>query len=302
MWIQYSDYFVPDNTISVEDLFDELSFDYISPYFKDKAEGIKFFKREIGYKGISIAEGQSELDMLYPLLDKMFSNRVCAPNDIDAILLLQEKPNYNMGNHIQYQYGLKSPMILNISGNECASFEHSLYLANKILATDSRINNILIATSVKQASVSARMTYKFSLNGDAAGIVLVGREKKDWKFHSALITNFNVNPQENVDTGKVLKHFEKLVQKLPPEILEKPYTLIFQNANVLILHYTLKKYGFELENLYHPSENKEHAHLYSLDLPIKMTDFISRKDSDTKTIFLVGTSSTGILSISTFEA
>lgn len=300
MWIQYSDYFVPDGSVSVEDLFKELTAEELAPFFKDKEEAIQFFKKEVGYKDIFLTnEKETELTMVCSLIDKVFLNRICRPNDIDALLLLQENPTYSLGKEIQYQYGLRGPLILNLSGNECANFEYALYVADIILATDPDINNILIAGSVKHPTYSHRVTNKFSLNGDASGIMLVSRAEKKWKYNSSLITNFSVNPSKPLDITKSVIHFEQLLQRLPPDILEQPYTLILQNANVSVLEYILEKCRFNIKNVFQTP--RQYNHLYTLDLLVNATDFMNSGDEETEKLFLVGSSSTGILSFTTLE-
>lgn len=295
MWIQYSDYYVPNKSISIENLFDELELNNVSTCFNDKKQGISFFEKIVGYNMISSADNESELEMIYSLLDKMFVNTRYSPKCIDVILIMQEKPICNIGKNIQYQYGLNKAVILNISGNECANFEYSLYLADKILSADSNVNNILIVGVTKHYQISTRVTDNFSLNGDAAGIMLVGREEKKWKHENSYITNFIIEPSEKLSTYKVIENFEKLLQKIPSKILEEDYALVLQNANVSVLLNTLDKYGFKLENIFTSSAN--FTHLYDLDLLVKTTDFINEKDSQTKYLFLIGTSSTGTISL-----
>lgn len=300
MWIQYSDYYVPEESVSVEELFSEITEESLSPFFKDKEEAIQFFKKEVGYKDVFLTnDKETELTMVCSLIDKLFLNRICRPNDIDALILVQENPTYSLGKEIQYQYGLRGPLILNLSGNECANFEYALYTANIILATDPDINNILIAGSVKHPTFSHRVTNKFSLNGDASGIMLVNREQKKWKYNDSLMTNFNVNPSKPLDITKSVIHFEQLLQRLPSDVLEQPYTLILQNANVSVLEYILEKCGFDIKNVFQTP--RQYNHLYTLDLLVNTTDFIRGEDDETEKLFLVGSSSTGILSFTTLE-
>ena len=133
-------------------------------------------------------------------LNYLFENNYLQKNDIDALILVTQSPDYFMpptSNVIQGKLGLKTDMICLDINQGCAGYIIGLIQAYMLLDQDEINKVVLLNADILSRKVSKRDRNSNPLIGDAASVTIVeksvkpniiyGYIKMDGKGHDALI-------------------------------------------------------------------------------------------------------------------
>lgn len=272
--IKYMDYYIPKDRLSVNELFECISEDVIRGYFSSKEECLLYFKKTIGVKAIPIEKHKSEIEMYTSLIDKMLFKRIVSADEINLIITLEDAPTNYSGKEIQFIYNFYNADTLNLGGNQCVNFEYAVTFADLLMRQDCTLQSVLIIGSVKHDNYASRITTNYSLNGDAAGIMLLNRdspllEVKDSYRHSD--SRFLENRKDS--GGLVSSAIKELLAKVPQkEQNQTPFSaIITQNANISLILYQLVVSGYSTQKVFTKNISK-YGHMNHLDYLINLQD------------------------------
>ena len=159
---------LPANEVTFEEEMENYSFSI--------AQSLKL-KMAMGYNKHRIAnEGITISDLCVFGLNYLFDEKLLNKEDIDALVLVTQSPEYFMpptSNVIQGKLGLKQDMICMDINQGCAGFEIGLYQAFMLLEQDEINKVILLNADVISQKVSKRDRNSNPLIGDGASITIV---------------------------------------------------------------------------------------------------------------------------------
>jgi 3-oxoacyl-[acyl-carrier-protein] synthase-3 len=115
-------------------------------------------------------------------LQRLFERKLLAPEDIDALILVTQTPDYLMpptSNIIQGRLGLKRDMMCLDINQACAGFVLGLIQSFMFLEQPSVRKVVLINADVLSRKASPQDRNIFPLIGDAAAITIVERSDED---------------------------------------------------------------------------------------------------------------------------
>ena len=163
---------VPENEIKFEDELDNYNFSH--------AKSLKL-KLTMGYGTRRIVkDGVCSSDLCVFGLNYLFDKNLLYKNEIDALILVTQSPDYIMpptSNIIQGQLGMKQDMICMDINQGCAGYIIGLFQAFMLLDQEQISKVVLLNADVLSRKVSKRDRNSNPLVGDAASITIV--EKSD---------------------------------------------------------------------------------------------------------------------------
>jgi 3-oxoacyl-[acyl-carrier-protein] synthase-3 len=147
-------------------------------------------KEVMGYDRRRLVEpGVCVSDMAIFGLQSLFDRGLLKPDEIDALLLITQSPDYFMpatSNIIQGRLGLKQHMICLDINQACAGFVIGLMQAFMLLEQESVRKVVLINADVLSRKTSPKDRNIYPLVGDAAAITLIERDTQDSVIHASL--------------------------------------------------------------------------------------------------------------------
>lgn len=163
---------LPGNEVKFEDEMDNYNFSH--------SKSLKL-KMAMGYNARRVCGPDVCVsDLCIRGLEYLFENRLLQKEEIDAIVLVTQSPDYFMpptSNVIQGYFGLKQDMICMDINQGCAGFEIGLFQAFMLLEQDQINRVVLLNADILSRKVSKRDRNSNPLVGDAASITVV--EKSD---------------------------------------------------------------------------------------------------------------------------
>ncbi|MDP1622524.1 MAG: ketoacyl-ACP synthase III [Bacteroidales bacterium] len=163
---------LPKNEVKFEDEMDNYNFSH--------AKSLKL-KMAMGYNTHRIAgEGVCSSDLCIYGLDYLFEKGLLKKEEIDALILVTQSPDYFMpptSNVIQGHFALKQDMICMDINQGCAGYIIGLFEAFMLLEQDEINKVVLLNADVLSPKVSMRDRNSNPLIGDAAAVTIV--EKSD---------------------------------------------------------------------------------------------------------------------------
>jgi 3-oxoacyl-[acyl-carrier-protein] synthase-3 len=173
-----------------EVLFEDEMENYNSPV----AKSLKL-KAAMGYnKKRIVSDGITSADLCIAGLSHLFENQLLEKNEIDALLLVTQSPDYLMpptSNVIQGHFGLKHDMICMDINQGCAGYIVGLIQALMLLEQEAVKKVILLNADVLSPKVSKRDRNSNPLIGDGASITVV--EKSN--LNEEVFVNLKMNGQ-----------------------------------------------------------------------------------------------------------
>src|SRR5712672_3097361 len=115
-------------------------------------------------------------------LQNLFDCGLLKPDDIDALLLITQSPDYFMpatSSIIQGRLGLKQDMLCLDINQACAGFIIGLIQAFALLEQESIRKVVLINADVLSRKASPKDRNIYPLIGDAASITIIERDPDD---------------------------------------------------------------------------------------------------------------------------
>ena len=148
-------------------------------------------KEVMGYDKHRVVEpGVCVSDLAVYGLNHLFANNLLQPDEIDALILVTQSPDYFMpptSNIIQGRLNLKHEMFCMDINQGCAGFVIGLMQAFFLLEQESIRKVILINADVLSRKTSPRDRNSFPLVGDGASITVVERNTEDSVIHTKLM-------------------------------------------------------------------------------------------------------------------
>ena len=145
-------------------------------------------KEVMGYDKRRLVEpGVCVSDMAVFGLQKLFDRGLLKPDEIDALLLVTQSPDYFMpptSNIIQGRLGLKQDMFCLDISQACAGFVIGLIQAFMLLEQESVRKVVLINADVLSRKTSPKDRNIYPLVGDAAAITVIERDPQDSVIHA----------------------------------------------------------------------------------------------------------------------
>jgi 3-oxoacyl-[acyl-carrier-protein] synthase-3 len=147
-------------------------------------------KEVMGYdKHRMVEPGVCVSDLAVFGLEHLFKNGLLQRDEIDALVLITQSPDYFMpptSNVIQGRLGLKHDMLCLDIGQGCAGFVIGLIQAFLLLEQESIRKVVLINADVLSRKTSPKDRNSYPLVGDAASITVVERDAEDSVIHANL--------------------------------------------------------------------------------------------------------------------
>lgn len=128
-------------------------------------------------------------DMAVFGLQHLFDRNLLKPDEIDALLLVTQSPDYFMpatSNIIQGRLGLKQDMLCLDVNQACAGFVLGLMQAFMFLEQESIRKVVLINADVLSRKASPKDRNIYPLVGDATAITVIERDTQDSVIHASL--------------------------------------------------------------------------------------------------------------------
>lgn len=147
-------------------------------------------KEVMGYDRRRLVEpGVCVSDMAVFGLQNLFDRGLLKRDDIDALLLVTQSPDYFMpatSNIVQGRLGLKQDTFCLDINQACAGFVIGLIQAFMLLEQDSVGKVVLINADVLSRKTSPKDRNIYPLVGDAAAITIIERDTQDTVIHATL--------------------------------------------------------------------------------------------------------------------
>ena len=165
---------VPDKELFFDDEMDNYEF--------SKETSLKL-KETMGYnKHRMVGDGTCVSDLAIYGLKYLFDNNLLDKDDIDALILVTETPDYIIPptcNVIQGALGLKEDMICLDINQGCAGFEIGLIQSFMLLEQDEINKVVLVNAELLGRKVSKRDRNSYPLLGDAAAITIIEKSQEE---------------------------------------------------------------------------------------------------------------------------
>lgn len=168
---------------------ERLFVDEMKNYNFPEARSLKL-KEVMGYDRRRLVEpGVCVSDMAVFGLQNLFDRGLLKPDEIDALLLVTQSPDYFMpatSNIIQGRLGLKQDTLCLDINQACAGFVVGLIQAFMLLEQETIRKVVLVNADVLSRKTSPKDRTIYPLVGDAAAITVIERDTDDTVIHASL--------------------------------------------------------------------------------------------------------------------
>jgi 3-oxoacyl-[acyl-carrier-protein] synthase III len=175
---------LPENEVKFDDELDNYSFSH--------AKSLKL-KMTMGYNAHRVVkDGVCVSDLCIRGLDFLFSNNLLVKEDIDALVLVTQTPDYFMpptSNVIQGHFGMKEDMICLDINQGCAGYIIGLFQAFMLLDQESINKVVLLNADVLSRKVSKKDRNSNPLIGDGASMTIVEKSSGPTSFYGNIKMN-----------------------------------------------------------------------------------------------------------------
>lgn len=165
---------LPKNEIKFDDEMENYNFSTV--------QSLKL-KKIMGYNAHRIVDsGVTISDLCIFGLNYLFDNNLLVKEDIDALILVTQSPEYFLpptSNIIQGKIGLKQDMICLDINQGCAGYEIGLFQAFMLLEQKSISKVVLLNADVLSQKISKRDRSNNPLVGDAASVTIVEKSETE---------------------------------------------------------------------------------------------------------------------------
>lgn len=278
--VAHISYYVPENELPVSEFLKSVEQQDIPAVFDSKDAYTNFIKEELKVNAIRVEESLSDQEMLTNTVEQIFMEGTTDPEEIDLIILAQEedqRQKLNLGQFIQYEFGINNAYVLNIDGNHCANIDHALTLASQVANNNERINNVLVLGNVKINKPQDRLVGTYGILSDGSGAMILKKSRKGLGLKSSRIISAGRFHDVNLDRDESLilcKYYVKTIKELldrnnitPDDVAH----IITQNANPLLINQCLEMVGLDTEKIFTANQTK-YSHLDCLDFLVNLKD------------------------------
>jgi 3-oxoacyl-[acyl-carrier-protein] synthase III len=276
--IRYIDYYLPADTIDVNEFVDQLRTETIPKSFSDREEYKTFATTVLELKRVRVENKLTGSEMLSALLETMFKKNELDPLAIDLIVMVSERPvsgDKNLAQFLQYKFGMNNAVTLNMSGNHCANLD----VIVSIIATLGSVNikNVLILNSTLVLDADQRVIGTYGILGDAAGIIVLSSDVSIFSIVDYYLMNSGRLHAADVEIDNTLLHSKNILKciralthktQIRVDDIKK---VVLQNANPLLNARILSNAGIDPDKIYTYNFGR-YGHLDCLDFVVNLTD------------------------------
>lgn len=279
--IRYMDYHIPERQMIMTDFVEAIDNRFLPTAFADKHQYLAFIDAILELKSIRVEESRTSVELLSMLLMRMVEEKVIKPSEIDLIVLIDEQckeGKKNIGQLLQFQFGMKNAYVMNISGNHCANME--IAISTVTMLESPRMNNILLLNATLANSHHERIIGNYGILGDAAGLMLLSKNETSLRIHGSSVANNGRLHVADVAVDNSLLHAKyllKCVRNVFEENqlqIEDVAQIVVQNANPLLNTHVLTSSGLGIDRMYRNNFGK-YGHLDCLDFLVNLKDLTS---------------------------
>lgn len=288
-------YYVPENRVSIRNLLDSVAEKDIPASFESKEAFGDFIREELKIEEIRIEDKLSDQEMLTNTVEKIFVDAAAEPREIDLIVLAQEedqRQKLNLGQYIQYEFGMDNAYVLSLSGNHCANIDHALTLSTQISKANENIRNILILGNVKVTSLKDRLVGTYGVLSDGSGTMLLRKDGKGPRLVDSCALSagrFHETDVNRDDSLILMKYYVKALR----DVLAKTGIgtadishIITQNANPVLTNQCLEMAGLDPEKIFMENQTR-YSHLDCLDFLVNLKDLVTSIESSKEKGFIL---------------
>jgi 3-oxoacyl-[acyl-carrier-protein] synthase III len=278
--ITYIDYYIPKEELSIANFLENIDMASIPKNFNGKQEYGEFAASVLNLKSIRIESRLDEAEMIGGLIERLFDTREVKPEDIDVMILAQEKSPHqkvNLPQFLQHKYKMSKAYIVTASGNYCANVEVALNIADLLVKGSDRLKNILIVSFLKVENMEKRVFATYGIVGDAAGIMLLNSDRGKIKLIDNEIISRGMLYNVDLNKDNSLIH-SKYYAKCIVDLMKKNSLnnnnikrVIIQNANPLMISQILDSRGLGSGKIFTANIGK-YGHMDCLDFLINLKD------------------------------
>lgn len=304
MNICHLSYYIPDNTVSIEQVINCYAKSELPPDFEDKEELAFFFQRFVGLKEVHIDESLDEIQLIDKSFEKIGKNRSMLLSDIKLIVDFSCAPFFNFrncGHFIKYKYKLDNANVVNISGNLCANLDIALNYCSQLYNSKSRCKILFCGgTKIPQ---NRRLAGSFSIMGDSFGIIIADFAGNNFKLlDSEVLTAGELYcEQESENQSFIISrmHIDCLINLFARNNKQQIKKIFIPNGFPVLIVQNLKKIGFEEDIIY--TNNISKGHFAYLDTLINIKDFTLDNPSFNGKILTISVSYSGTIVASIYN-
>lgn len=200
-YIKYIDYYLPENFITVDDVFSSLDNGIFERQNISKDTFCSKLKKETKLNKISIFKKEDDLaSIIFSMIEKLLKETKINPQEIDYLVcgneVLLKHNNTSIIHYIQKAFNFNKSTIVPLL-QPCAASLFAMGLSRSLLNREKK--NMLILSACKWESAEDRFI-DFTVRGDGIGLLLVGSDTgflriADW--NSCNLGNPSYNKIEN---------------------------------------------------------------------------------------------------------
>ena len=200
-YIKYFDYYLPENFITVDQVFEHIDHRYFERKNIDRDTFCSKFKKDTKLNKIAAFKDEDNLaEIVYSMVDQFLKKTQINPQEIDYLVCGNEiLLKYNctsIMHYIQKVFHFDHSTILPLL-QPCAASLFAMGLSSSLLAHEKK--NMLVLTACQWASPEERFI-DFTVRGDGVGLLWVGKDYGLLKiagWHSCNLGNPSYNKIEN---------------------------------------------------------------------------------------------------------
>ncbi|MTI25709.1 hypothetical protein, partial [Fulvivirga kasyanovii] len=256
--------------------------EHIPAMFDSREDYLMFTQAVLGLEYLKIETENNHEELLDKLIKKMLGSCEIKPEDIDLIILTEEKrldTKKNLGKYIQHRYSMANAFVLNISGNHCANMAYAWTMVNKCFSHTDHIKNILILNASITDAICDRVIGTYGVLSDGAGLMLLKKERGICSLLDTVALSKGALNKVDMNQDNSITHL-KYTNRSIMELLTRNAVqinqvkkIITQNANPMLLTNALAAESFDLDRIFIDNIGRL-GHIDSVDFIVNLKDVI----------------------------
>ncbi|RAM51475.1 MAG: hypothetical protein C6Y22_11440 [Hapalosiphonaceae cyanobacterium JJU2] len=223
--ISYSDYYISEQSVPIEELISNLSESKI-PHGFNRKQFTEMLIQTLGVEFVYIDERKNELLRFYQLLEKYFLQSSSQPEEIDVLIYAagdsiasghswadDESECINIPYFVKDEFKLENALLFNVAV-ECASTLMAMRIALSMLRDKSARKILILARNFYTNDRRLSIMEKGTLVSDGVGIIELSADK----------TNCSIIDFVSIEDSRINKF---------SDFVRKPQLVIEQGANVI---------------------------------------------------------------------
>lgn len=299
--IKYMDYFIPSNTIEVDEI---LSLNKNSPVMigRNYNEFVQQFKEQSRIEIVSAFDPKDNLaGIISNMVDKLFETTGIKPSEITYLVcgnpVLMEG-NISVVHYIHKKFKLEDAVIIPMF-QPCAATTMAMGLSEKLLSTKEK-KYILVLSARKAQDVQGRFM-GFSMIGDGISLVLIENRPGDMNITNWLSFNNGESSYNKMDAPDkikdiaqlqmdIIKNGVKFLQKSMSKMnirMEDIDVIIHPNTNYQVWHKIYPSLLNINPGIFHCENIWNGGHMNDVDLVRNAKDYIEKNKENKRSMKLL---------------